>query len=81
MKIEVVTQGDWSVRKFAGIVYDGFYYTKSDARMSSDRAIKTAYSLALKAIKDRASFLDEAPLKQYVDNEGGLVYHHVLKLS
>jgi len=78
VKTEVVTTGKWDAREFDGIVVEGNYYSKGDARRSKDATIRAEYWRARRALRDDSYSLSDSPLKQYTDN-GVTAYHHDLR--
>lgn len=76
---QVVTVGKtWEARRFDGLVVDGTYYTKGDARLSIDAKVRGEYARARRAFRNNSYSLEDAPLNQVKEN-GTTVFYHDLK--
>lgn len=76
---EVVTVGNWSERKFDGLLLNGNYVSKGDARRG-DELERREYWRARRAFRNSSYSLEDAPLKSYTDGKLH-VWHHNLKTS
>lgn len=78
VRVEVVTRGEYDKRKFDGLVVNGAYWTKGEARGSGDPVVSVAYRQVRQAFKTNSYSLSDAPLRSYAN--GHLkVWHHDLK--
>ena len=76
---QVVTVGKtWESRRFDGLVVEGAYVSKGDARRSSDASIRAEYARARRAFRSGSYSLEDAPLSQTTEN-GVTVFYHDLK--
>lgn len=74
---EVVTIGLYEDRKFDGIVVNGNYYSKGDARNNKDNLVKSEYRRARRAINGKSKSLEDSPRRQYKE-DNKYVWHHNL---
>ncbi|MDI3260071.1 MAG: hypothetical protein QJR02_10285 [Sinobacteraceae bacterium] len=79
-RTEVVTIGLWEDRQFNGLVVDGRYYSKGEARTSESAEVRREYWRARRAIRNSSYSLEDAASAMY--EEGGVkVWHHELRKS